>query len=196
MKLEMAPAVPTILFETIEEDYRAKGIEITDVNGLLGSGEKSGHFERWHKAKGLPDFDSEGKHFLSSKIFFSDYQNDPEGEPAANLYVNLWHYLLQISEPFEWTETDSERRKIAPIVSGLLIVQPDLPDEDLEKARKELEAKGTLTDEMFEHYIKIRRERHKQDIEAKRLMEEVIEHYGVEVEEYGKILFIEMVVER
>ena len=101
MASQPKPVVPRIAFEAIQDDYHAKGIDLTDVNQVHGNSMGDGHFERWRKAKGFPDHDSEGTHFRSSKIFYRQYQQDPAGEASQPLFVNLWHYLLKISDSID-----------------------------------------------------------------------------------------------
>ena len=196
MDTQAKDTITPISFERIQEDYAAKGVDITDVNGLHGSAVGPGHFDRWHKAKGLPERDAEGKHFGSSKIFFQQYQADPDGEAAAPVFVNLWHYLLNISMAIPWEETESERTKTAPVLEALLTVTEDIQDDALPDLREKIGAVGAEHDSVFERFVSELRAQHRQDVEARRMMLEIIDTYGTEVPEYGKVVLIDMKVER
>lgn len=139
-----------------------------------------------YRAKGIDLYD------VKNMLRRADNDEDPPSVP----YVNVWHYLLAITEIIPWQETDSERTKIAPIADFLLTVPSDLPDDQLAEARQSLEAQGALTDEMFDHYVKIRREQHVSSIEARRIMREILENYGYDDAKHGKIALIEMKVDR
>lgn len=73
------------------------------------------HFYQWHKAKGLPKADEDGKHPGSSQIWMKAYQADPDGAAVCPPYFNLWHWLLRISER-------SEPRRVHVPLSAMLIV--------------------------------------------------------------------------
>lgn len=196
MSTQAKDTITPISFEKIQEDYAAKGIDITDVNGLHGSAGKPGHFEKWHKTKGLPERDAEGIHFGSSRIFFEQYQTDADGEAAAPVFVNLWRYLLHISMVIPWEETESERTKTAPVLEAILTVAEDIDDDALPELREKIGADGAEHDGVFERLVSELRARHRQDVEARRLMMEVIDTYGTEMPEYGKVVLIDMKVER
>ena len=194
MEAQKTPTVPRISFDKIDEDYRAKGIDITDIHNKQGSSIAHGHFQKWLKAKGLPDHDEDGVHFHSSKIFYRQYKQDPEGEAAAPLFVNLWHYLLHISQSIEWTTTENEHTKYAPLAEAVLHVRQPVSEADLERYRQTMG--DSLTDEELAYHVENRRIIHLQDLDAREHMREIIETYGVEVPKYGKLLFIEMKVDR
>ena len=195
MSAEPDIKIAPISFEKIQEDYEAKGIDITDVNNYLGSGAKPGHFEKWHASKGLPTHDEDGTHFRSSKIFYTQYQNDPKGKSAAPLYVNLWHYLLKISEIIPWNEGECKRSKTTPAAEFMLTVAKDILDDDIEDLRRRIDPEGELPDNIFDHHVNNLRILHRQDIEARKLMLEIIDTYGMQTPKYGKVVMIEMEVD-
>ena len=195
MEAQAKVAIAPISFEKIQGDYEAKGIDITDVNGLHGSGDKPGHFEKWHASKSLPTHDEDGKHFRSSRIFYKQYQDDPEGGPAAPLFVNLWHYLLKISEPIPWIEGNSERSKTTPVAEFMLTVTKDIHDDDIDELRGRIDPEGELPDEIFAHHVNNLRILHRQETEARKLMLEIIDAYGTETPKYGKVVFMAMKVD-
>lgn len=174
--------VPVVRFEQIEEDFKLKGIDITDAE------KSSRHFDRWHKAKNLPTYDEEGKHKNSSKIFMELYQNDPEGEALCPPYVNVWHWLLHTFEMIRWKETSSRRTKDVPLIAGAFKAPKDPDEEDLKNARKRLEDRlGISLDEemwaaskkdIIQHPIRTRA--------SIAIIEQIVERYGIEFEVEGK----------
>lgn len=195
MEAQAKAAIAPISFEKIQEDYEARGIDITDVNNVLGSGPRPGHFEQWHASKGLPTHDEDGRHFCSSKIFYKQYQKDPDGDPAAPLYVNLWHYLLKISDPISWTEGKGERSKTTPVAEFMLTVIKDVHDDDIDEMRCRIDPEGEIPDDIFDHHVNNLRILHRQETEARKIMLEIIDEYGTETPKYGKVIMIEMKVD-
>lgn len=49
------------------------------------------HFDEWCDAKGYGEYDIEGKHRGSSKIWFAEFDKDVEQRP----YQDFWHVLLR-----------------------------------------------------------------------------------------------------
>jgi len=191
----MKTQAPRITFEALDDEYLEKGVNLTDLNNSLGGPGCDGHFEAWHKSKGLPKHDEKGVHFRSSKEHYAQYQQDPEGEAKRPLYVNLWHYLLMISESIKWNEGDSERSKSMPLAKDVLFIRPAVEENEIGELRKRIEENAPIPDAAFQHYLDSRRIQHLQDIEARKLTLRIIEEKGVEVPNYGKILFVEMKVE-
>lgn len=80
-------------------------LEMRDaVDKKLGFKQRSAHeffdkegvsFSQWHKNKGYPDIDPEGKEKHSSTLWFKDYQLDIDtGTVKENVFMDFWHYQM------------------------------------------------------------------------------------------------------
>lgn len=136
---------PLIAYEQLEKDFKEKhGIDLGDVIG------HDAHFDAWHAAKGLPEQDDEGTDKGASSIFWTQYEEDPEGEEAAPAAVNFWHWLLNAFEFIPWKEHDGHREKDVPVMDGMVVLSEDPTDESLAQDRARMEAQtGDLPDELW-----------------------------------------------
>ena len=56
----------------------------------------TGKFEDWHKEKGYPDIDPEGKIVSHSQIWFTEYNKDcKDGKWKDTPYLDFWHFQLE-----------------------------------------------------------------------------------------------------
>lgn len=79
-------------FRDLARDFETQGINVYDVFG------HSNHFNEWCDAKGLGQIDPEGDFRSSSKTWFSDYVNCPDGISKRPPAKNLWHWFLDRTE--------------------------------------------------------------------------------------------------
>jgi len=181
---------PTMTYEAIEADIQAQGREARD---LLGS---DGHYDAWHKAKGLPKKDGQGKHFGSSQEFFRAYQDDPAGADARPPYADLWQFLLKAGEPVEWTEGRGERTKTIPVCSAMFADPPDWTEEQIAAGRARIEEHNGAPME-DRHWDEFARDVRKGPAAARRCIQEirdVLERHGQPHPEFGNMLMVTLTV--
>lgn len=185
-----------ISFDKIYKDYYDRGIDLYDVKGRHGGAMGASNYEKWHKAQGLPDRDTEGKHFGFSKIFFKQYRDDENGQAKAPLFINVWHYLMNVSKPIEWTTTEDEHRKFMPLCIAILPELLEVSEEETANYKNYLKNFDKITDEIIEEQVAQNKESRKASIEARKILIDIINEYGTADPEYDKILIIEMKVDR
>ena len=196
MKQRTITKPAAISFDTIRDDYLARGIDLYDVKGRHGGTMGAGNYEDWHKAQGLPDHDAEGKHFRSSKIFFKQYKDDENGEAKAPLFINVWHYLLDVSKPIKWTTTENEHKKAMPLCMAILPDLYEVTEEETANYKAYLKGFDEMTDEIIEEQVARNKESRLASIEARKILVDIINEYGTPDPEYDKILIIDMRVSR
>lgn len=193
MSDDLKPYIPVISFDTIHADYMAKGIDLYDANRMFSQTAGKGHYALWCKSKNITENEEDP---VIARQNYQLYKDDPDGEAAAPLYVNVWHYLLDISKMVPWNETEDETTKAVLIAEAVLTVKSSPSDEDLELIKSKLEMAVPVPDGIIEHIQKERRDSQKQSAEAREIMLEVLEQYGKDIPEYGKVMMIGMKVDR
>ena len=183
--------IPVFTFEEIGAEFEARGIDIQDFAG------SDGHYHRWHCNKGLPQHDTEGKHFGSSKIFYQQYQDDPDGEAACPPYIDFWHELVDVSQSVPWKERPGYREKTVPIASTLWPDIPDATEEELTAARNRMEERigSPLPDYAWAEMRKEILLRGIRAAKAREITQEILDKHGVEHATFGKVVMIEMKVD-
>lgn len=189
------PNLPVVSYDTISKDYLDRGIDLYDVKKMFGKPKGKGHFEAWHESKGLPEFDTKGVSFESSRKFFALYKEDEMGEKSAPAFVNVWHYLLRLSEDIPWHETSTEKVKRMPVAEAILTIPEELSDEKIQNARKKLEKSGPIPDYAFDQFINRVKMERIEAIESRKIMREILDTYGIDDDEYGKVMIVEMKVD-
>lgn len=183
--------IPTVDFDTVYDGFRGRGVDIRD---LMGS---DGHFSRWHKARGLPRVDADGKDAGSSRIYMQMYRDDPEGEAACPPYVDFWHWLTRIYESVPWTEGRGSRHKDVPLVNGIYTVPTAPSDQDLQAGRARLaRSMGVeITDEMWEPIARDARLMPLRSAKALEIVAQIVAEHGVDLGEgMGRMVRLRMQV--
>lgn len=181
--------IPTVEFEDLHRDYKARGVDLYDLMG------GQGHYDAWIRRSGLPAHDAEGKASGSSKLYYRMYQQDPQGEGACPPRINFWHMLLRLTDNVPWNESPGRRHKRAPVGPRMVRVPKDPTEDELAAARARLEAEGPIPDDAWEG---VRREAMLTRPLAEKTLEiltEMAERHGVEVPGLGKIFLIGMTVD-
>ncbi len=90
---EDTAGTPVVTFAKLTEIFKKQHrIDLYDVYRA------GNHFDKWHRGKGYPIRDEEGKHKNSSQIWFKEYQHDVDGEIKAPVYFNFWHFCIDWSK--------------------------------------------------------------------------------------------------
>lgn len=193
MSEDLKPYIPVVSFDTIHADYMAKGVDLYDANRMLNQTAGKGHFASWCESKNIPENEEDP---VVAKQNYQLYKDDTEGEAAAPLYVNVWHYLFDVSEVVPWNEAENERTKSVVIAEAILTVKPSPSNKDHELIKSKLEMAGPVPDGIIEYIQKQRIYVQKQSAKAREIMLEILEKYGKDIPEYGKVMMIGMKVDR
>ncbi len=179
-----------IEFDKIAEDYKAKGIDLTDINGVYKP--TLGHYDKWLKTSGISKKDADA----DMQGTFAKYQADPQGEAAKPLYVDVWHYLLAISDVIPWTTDANEHKKVMPITESFLTVRADIDAKEMQLLNKRQETSEAMPPEFFKAYIENRRTLFLQQTAARQVMLDILADYGSPLKGYGNTIYIIMRVSR
>jgi hypothetical protein len=190
MDADLMASLPIVDYDAIAADYRARGVDLSD---MMGSG---GDFERWRRRLRLPAKDPEGVHHGSSQVYFRRYQEDPQGAAACPAKVNFWHWLLEASKPVPWTEQPGRRVKLMPLAADVFTSPPDPTEEEMAAGRARLEARsGPLPEDAWAQFARSVVDTR---VEARRSVEivrEVVARYGVPTPtDYGPMVLVRMSV--
>lgn len=105
-----------------------------EVDNLLGFSQRgcgkvfypdTGTFDDWHKEKGLPKIDPEGKEKSSSQLWYAEYMKEvKEGKWNETPYLDFWHWQLDNTLP-ESFRNDSYSQVYVGLDSYIMKDAPD-----------------------------------------------------------------------
>jgi len=82
-----------LFYDLNDEVEKSLGFDIRDCGKHFYPDTTS--FDQWHKDKGYPETDSEGKHMNSSQIWFAEFKRDiAKGKIKKVPYLDFWHWQM------------------------------------------------------------------------------------------------------
>lgn len=140
---EDATGKPVVTFNKLAEIFKKQHrIDLYDVYRA------GNHFDKWHRSKGYPIRDEQGKHKNSSQIWFKEYQRDPEGVISSPAFFNFWHFCI------DWSKNNGDAT-LMPIDTGTIPPPKRFSEREKAEIHRRLELQTGRRDLPPEYYTAV-----------------------------------------